>query len=80
MILLCFHCLWMFLCIQENETGSIIESMDACFGLVRKKSAGKISLPPRHSSTIFARQADVDNFVENYSTSAKKSETVSLLN
>ncbi len=54
--------------------------MDACFGLVRKKSAGKISLPPRHSSTIFARQADVDNFVENYSTSAKKSETVSLLN
>lgn len=55
----------------------MIESMDACFGLVRKKSAGKSSLPPRHSLTMFANQEDVDEFVDNYTASAKQTETVS---
>lgn len=53
--------------------------MDACFGLVRKKSAGKSSLPPRHSQTLFSDQLEVDDFVENYSASAKKGEAVSYL-
>ena len=64
---------------KENEAGTIIESMDACFGLVRKKSAGKSSLPPRHSLTLFSDQIEVDDFVENYSASARKGEAVSYL-
>ena len=63
--------------VQENESGVVIESMDACFGLVRKKSAGKSLLPPRHSLTMFACQEEVDDFVESYTSSANKSETVS---
>ena len=62
--------------VQENESGVVIESMDACFGLVRKKSAVKSLLPPRHSLNMFACQEDVDDFVESYTSSANKSETV----
>ena len=45
----------------------VIESMDGCFGLIRKKSAGANLLPPRHSGTFFACQIDVDNFVDEHS-------------
>ena len=52
--------------------------MDACFGLVRKKSAGANLFPPRHGDTFFADQDDVDNFVEQYSKTAKEAPTVSV--
>ena len=52
--------------------------MDACFGLVRKKSAGANLLPPRHGDTFFADQDDVDNFVDQYSKTAKEAPTVSV--
>ena len=51
--------------------------MDACFGLVRKKSAGLNLCPPRHGSTFFADQCDVDNFVQDYSRKTKEAPTVS---
>ncbi|XP_028392622.1 uncharacterized protein LOC114517161 [Dendronephthya gigantea] len=63
------------LCPKEGESGILIESMDACFGLVRKKSAAKCILPPRHQLTMFANQTDVDEFVENYTSNAKKADT-----
>ena len=50
--------------------------MDACFGLVRKKSSGKNSLPFRHSSTMFFDQRKVDEFVDQYSCSAQQAKTV----
>ena len=55
----------------------VIESMDGCFGLVRKKFAGANLLPPRHSGTFFACQIDVDNFVDEYSKKAEEAPTVS---
>eukprot|EP00794_Sanderia_malayensis_P006783 gene6783-7548_t len=49
----------------KNE-GSIFLSMDACFGLVRKKSASKHILPSRHSDLFFLDQENVDHFVDSY--------------
>jgi hypothetical protein len=51
--------------------------MDGCFGLIKKKSAGTNICPSRHSSTMFADQNDVDNFVDNYTASAKQASVVS---
>ena len=61
---------------QSTEDGTIIESMDACFGLVRKKSSGKNSLPSRHSSTMFFDQSEVDELVDHYTSSAQQAKTV----
>ena len=71
------NCKLKFFPSQEGESGILIESMDACFGLVRKKSAAKSILPPRHM-TMFANQTDVDEFVDNYTSNAKRAETVSI--
>ena len=54
----------------------MIESMDACFGLVRKKSPGSNIIPSRHSGTFFAASDEVDSFVDNYCKSAKEAPTV----
>ena len=50
--------------------------MDACFHLVRKKSSGKNLFPPRHSSTMFFNQHEVDEFVDIYSSGAQQAKTV----
>ena len=64
--------------LQDNQDDgeSIIECMDGCFGLVRKKSASTNICPSRHGLNMFADQDDVDNFVENY-TNAKSAIAVS---
>ena len=41
-------------------------TMDACFGLVRKKSASKHVLPSRHGDLFFIDQDNVDHFVHSY--------------
>ncbi len=51
--------------------------MDACFGFVRKKSAGVSLNDPRFGTRFFADQTDVDNFVLENSKQAEKSENVS---
>lgn len=54
-----------FFHLQEN--GILIESMDACFGLSRKKCQGLKSIGvPKHGQLMFADQDDVDNFVNGY--------------
>ncbi|XP_028416463.1 uncharacterized protein LOC114540544 [Dendronephthya gigantea] len=63
------------LCPKANEAGTLIESMDACFGLVRKKSSGKASFAPRHPCTMFFDQEKVDNFVESYTLKAEQAKT-----
>ena len=56
--------------------GSVIVSMDAIFGLPRKKSAGSSVRGPLHGHIYFHDQAVVDEFVEH---SSFKSEKVSNL-
>ena len=55
----------------------LIASMDACFGLVRKKSSGKSCLPPRHPCTMFYDQSTVDEFVDEYTSNAQQANSVS---
>jgi len=49
-----------------KECGSVYLTMDACFGLARKKSASKHVLPSRHGDLFFIDQENVDHFVESY--------------
>jgi hypothetical protein len=53
-----------------QENGILIQCMDACFGLVRKRCQGQIYGQPKHGTLMFADQDDVDNFVDNYSATA----------
>lgn len=63
--------LFIFSC-QNN--GVIIESMDACFGLYRKKTKGNASQgDTRYKNEFFADQNDVDNFIDNYKNASKLS-------
>lgn len=52
--------------------------MDACFGLVRKKTSGKAQFLSRHNSILFHNQEEVDSFVDNYTSSAEQAKTVSI--
>lgn len=54
----CFFILW--------ENGVLIECVDACFGLARKKIQNQTSIAPRHGTLLFCDQDDVDNYVNNY--------------
>eukprot|EP00112_Aurelia_sp_Birch-Aquarium-sp1_P024844 Seg801.5 transcript_id=Seg801.5/GoldUCD/mRNA.D3Y31 product="hypothetical protein" protein_id=Seg801.5/GoldUCD/D3Y31 len=62
------------LCPKPGESGTVIETMDACFGFTRKKSAGKSINPPIYEMKMFADQADVDNFVSKHSKDTRKAE------
>ena len=46
--------------IELQSGGVVIESMDALFGLCRKKSAGKSVLKPLSGTLMFADQNAVD--------------------
>ncbi|XP_068674926.1 uncharacterized protein [Montipora foliosa] len=59
------------LCPKEN--GILIESIDACFGLARKKAKGGNTISSRHGDLLFSDQDDVDNFVDNYPHCGQKS-------
>lgn len=55
-----------FFCIIFQENGIFIESIDVCFGLVRKKVKGGNIILLRYGDLLFSDQDDVDNFVDNY--------------
>ncbi|XP_046863813.1 uncharacterized protein LOC124457641 isoform X3 [Xenia sp. Carnegie-2017] len=63
------------LCPKPDEAGTLIESMDAYFGLVRKKTSGKVQFLSRHNSILFHNQEEVDSFVDNYTSSAEQAKT-----
>ena len=46
-----------------QEKGSVIISMDALFGLPRKKSAGQSHRDPLHGHVFFKNQVSVDEHV-----------------
>lgn len=48
----------------------MIVSMDALFGLCRKKAAGKSVNPPLNDGLLFENQREVKEFIESYRTSA----------
>ena len=79
----CYYCTILpLLFFQGNTTGKhlehvMIELMDGCFGLVRKKSAGSNVIPSRHSGTFFFSDInEVDSFVDDYSKKAKEAPMV----
>ena len=49
-----------------KDNGILIGSLDACFGLARRKGRGDTSISLRHGTLLFSDQDDVDNFVDNY--------------
>lgn len=51
----------------------LIESIDTCFGLARKKAKGGNTISSRHGDLLFSDQDDVDNFVDNYPHCGQKS-------
>lgn len=51
--------------------GTIIISIDALFGLTRKKSAGISHTEPLNGSMYFISQEEVDEFVDNYPNSSQ---------
>lgn len=46
-------------------------NFDACFGLFRKKSAGKEPFPSLHGPLFFEDQEEVDNFLKLYKGTQK---------
>lgn len=57
---------------MQNPGGTVIHSFDACFGLVRKKSAGESTSAPSLEGIFFTPQKAVDDFVTSYSSSSSK--------
>lgn len=51
----------------------LIESIDTCFGLARKKAKGENTISSRYGDLLFSDQDDVDNFVDNYPHCGQKS-------
>ena len=66
MLLLLFFFIFIFsLPLSFEQDGVLIESMDGCFGLCRKKDKGHNLGTPKHGTLLFADQDDVDNFVNS---------------
>lgn len=55
-----FSCSAVLLVIFQNGNGSLVVSVDANFGLVRKRSAGQ-SIVPSNINTYFINQKEVDD-------------------
>ena len=53
----------MFLLLPMQENGSLIVSVDAIFGLCRKKTASKSVRGPLSGTTVFEAQEVVNSFV-----------------
>ena len=65
----------MYLCCKY-QAGTVTLSMDANFGLCRRKGAGKSVHPPLSGTEIFFEQSEVDNFVANYQSQVSSSTQV----
>lgn len=52
----------------------MIVSLDANFGLVRKKSAGRSTDEPLHGNTMFAKEEDVQDYLLSHPDGSKPNE------
>ena len=59
--------------------GKVIYSMDALFGLPRKKSAGLSYRDPVNGHLLFYNQATVDEYISTYQTSKQNQQEVKYL-
>ncbi|KAI8515552.1 hypothetical protein Bbelb_063650, partial [Branchiostoma belcheri] len=57
-----------------TDEGEMIVSLDANFGLVRKRSSGRSSAGPLHQSRYFLPEDDVKEFMSTYSEDSKPDE------
>ena len=55
-----------------QESGTVVFSMDALFGLPRKKSAGKSFREAIHGHYFFKQQHEVDEYVSTAPTKKRK--------
>ena len=67
----------MILVLIKQEQGTITLSIDANFGLCRKKAAGSSVHKPLSGMTMFCDQDDVNDFVDNYTGISSRTSTVS---
>ncbi len=58
-------------------SGAVVYSMDALFGLPRKKAAGKSFWNPLHESLFFGDQIAVDQYVASHKAHQKQVPKVS---
>lgn len=54
------------MCITIIQNDEVYLSLDANFGLCRKKSARNSVRSPLHSKSLFLDQSEVNEFVNNY--------------
>ena len=54
---------------NSQENGKLFVSVDACFGLPRKKTSGASHRIPLSSNMFFHNQELVDNFMASYPSS-----------
>ena len=54
-----------------QESGTVVLSVDALFGLPRKKAAGISQRDPLHGDLFFGNQSAVDEFVASYEMSKR---------
>ena len=59
--------------------GEMIVCMDANFGLVRKKSSGKSTVEPLQGNIMFAKDADVQQYLHSCPDSSKPNEVRNVL-
>ena len=76
LLLFFFISIFLFSLSFEQDDGVLIESMDGCFGLCRKKDKGHNLGKPKHVTLLFADQDDVDNFVNSYGKAGADMEQV----
>lgn len=60
-----------FVYILVQESGTVVYSLDALFGLPRKKAAGKSFRDPLHGNLFFANQQMVDEYVATHKSRGK---------
>ncbi|XP_030597438.1 uncharacterized protein LOC115788522 isoform X2 [Archocentrus centrarchus] len=57
--------------------GTMIVTMDANFGLVRKRSSGTSAAEPLHGNSMFVKDADVEEYLSSHPDSSKPAEDCS---
>ena len=60
----------------QESTGTCVLSIDALFGLPRKKSAGRSFRESLHGHLFFSQQSLVDEYVQYYKMGKKSSKVL----